>query len=260
VGLNKPPLVEVWMSFRFEPAAGAPPWTRERYQTFFKAVADSHPKVEHMTQYKVRVTTSEGGKARIGDPVEYVLAMRAFTQDGIRAVQLTPDELVVNYLRGDTEPYPGFPALLEEALAHCHRYAECYQPAGVMEAALHYVDVIELPVPESRVVRTEDYLTLNFRVPEEVFGYFAAFEVKAVVRPPGASELVEMVFATLPGGPDDTHRRFRMEWHTPAKAGVRMDEDALRANLKTAHDRLESCFRHAFTAEGWALFEPYEEP
>ncbi len=36
-----------------------------------------------------------------------------------------------------------------------------------------------------------------------------------------------------------------------------MDEE-VRANLEAAHDRLEKCFRHAFTAKGWALFEPDE--
>ena len=62
----------------------------------------------------------------------------------------------------------------------------------------------------------------------------------------------------MPGHADDTSARFRLEWHTPAQSGVRMTEAEVRANLQAAHDRLDKCFRHAFTPEGWALFGPEE--
>jgi uncharacterized protein (TIGR04255 family) len=260
VPLKKPPLVEVWMSFRFEPAADAPPWTRERYQLLLGSLADDYPRLEKLARHSLRVEVSgRRQKAHIKEVAEEVLAMRVLTEDGLRAVQLTPDSLVVNFLRSESEPYPGFPVLLDEALAHCSRYAECYRPNGILEAALHYVDLIELPITEGGVLRSERYITLNFQVPEEVFGRFAAFEMKAVVRPPEGAELVEVIFATEPAAAGDTHRRFRLEWHTGVKTGSRMTEKEIRTNLQAAHDRLWNCFRHAFTREGWALFEP-EEP
>lgn len=258
VPLKKPPLVEVWMSFRFEAAAGAPAWTRERYRPFFSAIVEKYPDVQEMVQHEVQVETSKRGrKPQAKTIAEQVLAMRAFTEDHLRAVQLTPDELVVNYLRSETDPYPGFQNLLSEALAHRRLYSEIYQPNGVLEAALHYVDVVTLPIPDSKILRSEEYLTLDFRVPEEVFGTFSAFEIKAIVRPKGAEQPVQMGFATLPAVADATHRPFRLEWHTPVRGSGRlMDVDELRTNLVAAHNLLDRCFRHAFTEKGWALFEP----
>ncbi len=247
------------MSFRFEPAAVAPPWNRERYKTFLDAVVETHPNVEEMLRRAVHVGASRrGGKPHLKGLVEEVLAVRAFTEDRLRAVQLTPDELVVNYLRAGTDPYPGFPALLDEALIRCRQYADLYQPNGVLEAALHYVDIVNLPIPESRIMRTEEYLTLDFQFPEAVFGAISAFEMKAIVRPPEGPEPVQLIFATMPTTAESSHRRFRLEWHTPVKGSRIMGEDELRANVLAANDRLERCFFNAFTRKGWALFEPEE--
>lgn len=259
MSLAKPPLVESWMSFRFEPAVGLPPWTRDRYRVFLDNLSETHPNVEEMARHGIQVVASKrGGRPQIKEIVEQILAVRARTEDGLRAVQMGPDELVVNYLRGEGQPYPGFPALLDEAMAYCRRYADCYHPLGVLEATLHYVDLVELPIPENRILRSEEYLTLDFRVPEEAFGHFAAFEVKAVVLPPGSKDTVQLEFASIPGRPDDPLRQFRLEWHTASKSSGRMTEDEVRASLQEAHDRLGVCFRHAFTAKGWALFEPGE--
>ncbi len=119
---------------------------------------------------------------RVREVVEQVLAVRAFTENGQRAVQLTPDGLVVNYLRGDDAPYPGFSILLDEALAHCRRYVECYCPVGLLE-----VSGCTTSIPwrsrfraRGKVLRTEGHLTLNFQVPEDILGNFLAFDVKAI--------------------------------------------------------------------------------
>lgn len=247
------------MSFRFEPATEAIPWTHDRYRLFLDAVAESYPRVEEMTRHSIRVGVSKRQrKPEIKEIAQHVIAVRAFTEDGLRAVQLTPDGLLVNYLHGESNPYPGFATLLDEALAHCRRYIECYQPNGVQEAALHYIDVIELPVPENGIIRTERYLNIDFKVPE-IFGHFSAFDLNVVARPPNGDSLVQLGFATESGKAGNSERRFRLEWHTPVKTGALMTEEELRSNLQVAHDRLWTCFRHTFTEEGWARFEP-EEP
>ncbi len=246
------------MSFRFEPAAGSPPWDRERYKIFFNKVSETYPNVEEMVRRAVQVVTSKhGGKPKIKDIVEEVLAMRAFAEDGLRAVQLTPDALVANFLRDSSTPYPGFTSLLDEAVKNCRQYFKCYRPVGVLEVALHYIDLVEIPIPEAGVFASEDYFTLDMRAPG-AFGAVASFSINATFRPPGEAEPVELVFATEPLGGDDTHRRFRLEWHTGVRSSARMTDEDVRANLQAAHDRLAKCFRQAFTDTGWALFEPEE--
>ena len=211
MALKKPPLVELWMSFRFEPPVGAPPWDRERYQLFLE-VTPEHPNVEEMARRGVRVSQTRPGRLpKIKEIVDQVIAIRAFTEDGLRAVQMTPDQLVFNYLRSDTEPYPGFSVLLDEAMEHCRRYAECYCPVGVLDAAIHYVDLVEIPTLQNPLLALEDYFTLNVQFPEAVFGPFTSLNVRAVVKPPNGDERVEVVFATEPVGADDTRRRFRLE-------------------------------------------------
>ena len=257
MSLKKPPLVEVWMSFRFEPGIEAPPWSRERYTLFLQALASRYPQTQEMTRRAIRVTATRPGRPpRIKEVVEEVLAVRALTDDGLRAVQLAPDELVVNYLHSSEVAYPGFPVLLAEAMDHCHRYGECYQSLGVKQAALHYVDLIDIPVPEDRVLRSEEYFNLNIQIPQQEFGGIEAFEVKLACRPTTGSDSVELVFATEVTQPDEPVRRFRMEWRTATQANGIMTEAEIRGALQSAHDRLEQCFQSVFTPTGWALFEP----
>jgi uncharacterized protein (TIGR04255 family) len=260
VPLGKPPLIEVWLSFRFEPAAGAPPWTRDRYKAFIDAVAAQFPNADEMTRRAVQVSSfNQGGSSKWkGRLVEEVMAIRTKTEDNFRTLQLTPDELTVNFIPGENNPYPGFHTFLDEAMRHCEQYSQCYQPVGLAEAAVHYVDMIEIPIPESRILRTEDYLKLNFDAPEDVFGRFSAFQIQAIVSHPGDDQPVEFVFKTEPRGPEAEVARFRLEWHTPARTGSRMNFEETRSNLVLAHDRLKKCFRSSFTDKGWALFDPQE--
>ena len=257
MSLKKPPLVEVWMSFRFEPAVGAPTWTRERYNTFLESVSEQYPDRQEMARRGIQVAASKRGKKpQVKGIVEQVLAMRAFTEDGLRTVQLTPDQLTVNYLRGEGSPYPGFAALLDEAMAHYRRYLECYKPLGTIATALHYVDLLEIPLPPDRIIVSEEYLTLNLQTANNSLGSFLSFDIKTLVKPSDGEGLVQLMFAVEPSREDDTYRRFRLEWHTGSPPGPRMAEDEVRANLQAAHDRLWKCFRQMFTAKGWALFEP----
>src|SRR5262249_28822034 len=133
VSLRKPPLVEIWMSFRFEPAVDAPPWTSERYKVFLDSVAEQYPNVEQMVRPAIRVAATRPGKQLQTKEIRgQVRAWGAIREDGRRVVQLAPDERVVNSLRGESEPYRGSPSRLEEALAHYRRYLDCYHPAGVV--------------------------------------------------------------------------------------------------------------------------------
>jgi uncharacterized protein (TIGR04255 family) len=257
VSLKKPPLVEVWISFRFEPGIDAPPWSRERYTSFLQALGSRYPQTQEMTRRAIRVTATRPSRPpRIKDVVEEVLAVRALTDDGLRAVQLAPDELVVNYLHSPSVAYPGFPSLLTEAMEHCARYRECYPSSGVKQVALHYVDLIDIPVPEDRVLRSEDFFNLNIQVPPQEFGGILAFELRLACRPTTGHDSVELLFATEATQPDESVRRFRMEWRTATQADRIMSEEEIRGGLQAAHDRLEHCFRSAFTPAGWALFEP----
>jgi uncharacterized protein (TIGR04255 family) len=255
MSLKKPPLVEVWMSFRFDPSPGAPAWNEGRYQVFLETVADTHVNVQHMVRKGIRINNKRGKRPRIESIAEEVMAVRAISENGLRIVQLTADELIVNYLRGDTEPYPGFPTLLDEAIAHCGRYDNCYHPLGIIEVSLHYVDAVEIPVQSQGNISSEDYFKLNFQVPEDVFGRFSAFDIKATVHPPSCDEAVQLSFATEPTEIENS-RRFRLEWHTGAKNKERMNSAEVRARMQSAHDRLYTCFKHAFTPKGWSLFEP----
>ena len=244
------------MSFGFEPAANAPAWTRERYEAFLNRMPD-YPNQEQMVRQGIKVEGSKRGRLpKVKEMIHQVVAVRAFTEDGLRAFHLAPDELVVNYLWGGEKPYPGFETLLDEAMVFCKRYVECYHPLGVVKTDLHYVDIVEIPVPESGVVATEKYLTLNVQAPQDVFGPFSVVELKTQFRPPGSQAPVELLFATEPVGEGDVRRRLRLEWHTTDQTGSRLTQDVARANLLAAHERLEKCFRHAFTPDGWALFEP----
>lgn len=246
------------MSFRFEPAESSPPWHRPRYVQFLDALADQFPNRQEMTRQAVQLAVTKPGRPpKVTQLVENVQAMRALSDDGLQAVQLMPDQLVVNFLRGD-KPYPGFDVLLERATDLQRRYQECYSPVGITEVALHYIDLVSIPVDESRVVYTEKYVTIDFHAPVAHFGNFSTFDLRAVVHPPPEKLPVQVVFSLEPGGPEDTHRRYRLEWHSQTRGDPVMSDADVRTHLRAAHDRLWKCFQSAFTPDGWALFQPEE--
>ncbi len=248
--LSKPPLVEVWLSFEYEPPTGGGAWTEDRYRVFLKRIEGTHPNPEELIQSGLR---RKGAKH--AQLVEAVVAVRSFSESGTRAIQLRPNQMVVNYVRTEAEPYPGFVALLDEALVRNRDYRECYNPAGVVAAALHYVDVIEIPVPESGTVQSEEYFTINLRLPD-TFVSVVDFHLATVLRVAETNDVVELVFSSEPFVKGEAVRKFRLEWHASVMGTNRMDEDELRSGLTIAHDRLYGCFRSVFTAKGWNLFEP----
>jgi len=253
--LNKPPLIEAWMSFRFDPGIAQPAWNRHRFKLLLDDLASTHPDIQEMKRQAVELTASKrNGVPKVRKIIEDILAMRALSEDGLRAVQMRSNELVVNYIRGGND-YPGFDALLEEAMEVSHRYQELYRPLGVVEVALHYIDVVFLPKNDEGNVDTEEYLTVDFRIPPN-FGNFSAFDIRTVVRPLPEKLPVHMYVASEAGLDDDPEQKIRIEWHTSKVSTSVMGEEEVRANLNAAHDRLAKCFQSIFTAKGWALLEP----
>lgn len=258
--LKTPPLVEVWLSFGFDPGPNAPVWDRRHYKKFLKTISSTHPKIEGVIRHGIRVEKKKKGKKnsqpQVIDIEESVLAMRALSEDDCRSVQLEPDRLTIAYIQGKETEYPGFSVLVSEAMTYFEEYLSCYRPNGAKEVTLHYDNIIEISRSDSEHFETKDFFSLNVEIPHAQFGHFVSFDLRAVVRPPNKDGVVEFVFATQPGQKDDTNFRFRLEWHTSVQSESIMDDQQVRDNLQIAHDRIETCFRSAFTERGWALFDP----
>lgn len=252
--LKKSPLIEIWMSFRFDPGESPGKWDGARFNKLWKTLKDEYPNRQELRQQSIRV----GTKKKSGDPVfkgflDEIIAQRVISENELRVVQLRPDELIVNYVKGATEPYPGFESLLDVAAARCQSYFECYQPAGIVQTALHYVDIVEIPI-ESGQIRTGDYFTFDVRAPDS--WTFGTFRLQTTLCPADSKEIIEVVFATEPGKTESGNARFRLEWHIASKSEDRMTIEQAKAALSNFHASLGKCFRQAFTEKGWALFEP----
>jgi uncharacterized protein (TIGR04255 family) len=253
VTLKKPPIVEMWVEFNFDPnPGGGVPAAFE----FLRGYAEQYPELEilHEDSLEFRQVSPK----KLPEVVRRQVAIqhiRARDAAGSRWLHLTPTQLVCNFLRLG-ESYPGFSALSEDAVAKLTRYVEVCKPTRLKYVAIHYVDVIEVPMPESGEIQLKDYFTLGLDLPADPFGHQQSYLLRTVVSPSdGTGPLeIQLQFELFVVG--DRVWRFRMDWHKSRPYDTEVDLRQIPTDLRKAHEAVMRCFRAAFTNRAWQLFDP----
>ncbi len=254
VTLQKPPIVEMWIEFTFEPWPKSSPGTAV---VFLQRHAGEYPELE-LTQ-EGWLEFREVPSRKLPEVVSKTVAIkhiRARTTDGSRWLQLTPTQLVCNFLKlGDS--YPGFAALSAEAVAKLASYVEACRPTKLLGAAIHYVDVIDVPVPEAGEILLRDYFTLGIDLPD-VFGLQGDYLLKTAASPRDGTGPLEIQLLHDIQAARKEALRFRMDWHKSCPYNKDVQPGAILALLQAAHASVMGCFRAAFTERAWQLFSPNE--
>jgi uncharacterized protein (TIGR04255 family) len=253
VNLKKPPIVEMWVEFSFEPN---PNRSVEPARRFLAEFAGQYPKAEVAQQdtLQFRHVSPTQLPEVVGREVA-ISHVRISDEPGTRWIHLTPNHLVCNFLRlGDS--YPGFKALSEDAVSKLKRFVEVCQPVRIRHAAVHYVDVIDIPLPPAREILLSDYFTLGLDLPSNPFGNQLSYLLRTAVKPGDGTGVLEIQLQNELRGGDAPNLRFRMDWHKLCTYDKEVDPDRIPADLAAAHASVMRCFRAAFTERTWALFEP----
>lgn len=258
--LQSPPVIEVGIEFHFEPRPDKPPWDLPVAQQFIEQLKPTFadPEVFQAEQIRIEKRSTVGMPEVISGQVS-LDRIRTRNKDGTRWVQVGNDLLVCNLVRQGKE-YPGFSPLRTDALAVLDRYVQEFQPVCVRDAAVTYLDLIELPFPsEGKVVRLEDYYRLNVQFPEEQFGPVALFSLQLLFPPAEKKDQLTLIFQSLPAIPGTNVLRSQMFWQCRCADIRSLDQSNISDRLEAAHIQLRSCFQASFTEKGWALFRPLEE-
>lgn len=251
--LKKPPIVEMWVEFNFDPN---PAIEVESAVSFLQEYAQQYPKweVSQEDRLEFRHISPKKLPELVGRKIA-IKHLRAHDEQGSRWLHVTPRQLVCNFIRLG-ENYPGFSVVAADAVVKLGRYVELCRPLKLRFAAIHYVDVIDVPVSASGKVHLGEYFALGLNLPSEPFGDQVSYLIQTTVVPPDGSGSLEIQLQL-----DSVVRvrealRFRMDWHKVCQYDAEVDLERISEGLRLAHESVMRCFPAAFTERTWALFEP----
>lgn len=183
--------------------------------------------------------------------------VRVRNEDGTHWLQLADDRIVYNRTRGEGV-YLGFSSLRDEALGKLSEYVDFFRPSRLRSAELHYVDLIEIPIPPEGNLDLEEYFNLCVKIPND-FGPTWHFSTRLFLRPPIDGDILEVRFQSEPPAPGASAYRFRIDWHMVCSGITVFDRGVVEKRLDQAHDCLTAYFKASVTERTWVLFQPSEE-
>lgn len=257
--LNKPPIVESWVSFDFEPKPDKVEWDGKLANELAESLRGRFPKKEYVWQSEIRVVQADKGQLPVPQSLEHRLnIVRMRNEQDTRIFQIADDRIVVNQVKGQ-DAWPGFEALLNDALELVDRYSAVFQPAGIRLATLHDVDIVEIPAPKGVEVEMDEFLTIVKELPQLPFGLIQGFFSAYVTVSPLDGEPLQISTQLIPSPPDGHVLRLRLDWEKRCGKVDFNTAESIRAGLLDSHRFVVECFRSAFTADkGLKLFDPVE--
>jgi uncharacterized protein (TIGR04255 family) len=244
---KNPPLVEVFTEFFFQTENGVE-WDSFVTPDFYKKIAKKFPTRQRLNAVGIEVRVP-GGRASpefqpVGPPTP---RYRFISADEKTLVQLGENLLVVNQL----PPYYGwgkYEPIVEESF---DLYAKLWKPSAVPRAAVHYIDKVDLPVPEAGL---EQYFTLVPMLPE--FPDKPATNLALSYEVPGAApgDILVVTMRQRPSA-DPQGMSFLFQSDYVATGGLPRETAAIKEWLGNAHDFLRDVFLSTFTDKCRALFD-----
>jgi uncharacterized protein (TIGR04255 family) len=258
---KKPPVVETWISFEFDPNEDKREWDMGLLRQYVETYKSSLPKLEalHERQFQMQETSPTELPKVINQQVRLQL-VRLSDEARSRILQIGDDRLSFHVAKTDAG-YLGYETIRNEAAQKLEDYVQVFQPSRVQNAALHYLDIIDVPVPASGRIDMKDFFIGSADLPEEPFGGVTALSFHFQANCPVDPGPLYMEVASLPLPATDAAKifRFRMEWHKQCLRVNTLDMAQVLNRLDVAHKYLVDCFRRSLTERTLDLFEPIRE-
>ena len=254
-----PPVAELWVSFSFAPNEAKTGWDLGQVGKFLQRYMDEFPRLERAleTELHVEETSASDLPRVIGRDVR-VKYVRASNADRSRILQLADDELAFHLLkRGDN--YPRFSAVREAITPKLNDYLRDFQPASIRKAVIHYLDIIDIPIPVEGKIEIRDYFPFVTDLPELPFGQVQFTAQQFVAECPVDEGPLHLQIRTLQSPPEKRVFRFRVDWQKHSTNVNSLDLANIWNRLDRSHHYLRDCFEHFLTKSTLDLFGPFSE-
>lgn len=255
-----PPVVETWISFDFHPneakrgsnLAKNLPTVQEHVRQY----AAELPKLEaiHEKQIQVQETSPTDLPKVVAQDVR-LQSVRLTNEARSRVLGLGDDQLSYHVLKTDAG-YPGYTTVRTEAQQKLEDYVRVFQPSGVKNATLHYLDIIDIPFPVGKTINLADYFVTATDLPEQPFGLTSAFSFQFQLLCPVDPGPLLLQLQRIPAASEERVLRFRMEWHKLSTDVNTLEFAEIWRRLDVAHRYLTECFQASLRPRTIELFGP----
>jgi uncharacterized protein (TIGR04255 family) len=257
--LDKPPVVETWIGYRFERRPDSLEVFPDSARTFLSAHTSEYPEAEYQVEQQV---TIQGGSPKelpktIGQKIE-ISRIKSFNVDKTRCIQFSKEHMVYSAVK-TAALYPGYETVRDESLALLSEYVQQTDPVHIRSAALFYKDIVEISSPGLRIDNLTAYFQIAPDFSSETFGDTAFFRYQHVFQCPVDEGPLIQTLQPLPTDLDSAIMKFEMTWLKVCEKLNTLDEGEIRRRLDIVHEYLRRCFRASVTDATWQLFEPQDD-
>ena len=257
--LKKPPVVEVWIGFDFDPNEKKRFWDLELVQRYVQRYASEMPKAERVDETQIQVqATTPTELPKVISQQQRLKELRIFDEQKLRVLKIGDDRISFHHLKSG-DGYPGYAHVRDATLAKLKDYLGVFQPTRIRNAVIHYVDIVDIPRPPSGKIDVADYFVPSADVPETPFGPVADLSVRLVIACPVDDGPLFLQLRTLATPQESAVHRFRMDWQKVSTGVNTLDLAVVCTRLDVAHEYMTQCFQASLTKRTLALFEPIGE-
>ncbi len=252
--LGKPPIIEAWIRATFHPTDAPDAWEWTGTFEFLESFAPELDTIESLPEPPRVERVKKKGKRH--QELQFTLEPRYFrvrNADRSKIVQVGKTDLLVSRMRTDAAAYPGFTEVLRSFEEILKRFTQSIGARAINTIELHYVDLIQIPLPADGRITLSDYFQGMGEPKSSPFGETWQLSWSANLIPPDSSDTAQIAFQTMPA--EDQSVRFRVDWHRTTRM-TPSSEHSVRSQLTAAHKYLKSCFHSFCLPRTWELFEP----
>ena len=256
---RKPPVVEVSITVDFDPNSNKQKFDLNLANEFLQAHRAEFPHQQFLQSRQVQLSEAFGTDLpKVTNQEVQIKAFRLWNEDRSHMLHLGDDTLSYHILRSD-HSQPSYSVVRDALQPKLNFYEQLFHPRQIRQMALHYLDIIDIPIPQSGRVEFSDYFAFNIDPPENPFGLITALNCQFQTDCPEDLGPLIIEFAILPPAVEDSQIRFRVDWHKVCEKVNSLNSDQVWNRLEGVHDYLRRCFQTALTPRTLALFEPIEQ-
>jgi len=242
---RKPPIIEALCEISFADSA----WDDTVPGIFYEQVKDSFPQKQQreiqQAEISLGITEATAGVRRLPPRMLFV------SNEKHRMIQVAKDLLVVNQLH----PYPHFEEWEPEVYTALSVYRKLASPKKIVHLGLRYVNRVVILKPQ---VKMEDYFTIYPNLPKVLGNLRGSFLVQVEIPQSNTTgHTMVMTFGTAPL-PDTNAvgQAFMLDFYCIRKFDESLDEEAIKREVKLAHNSIITAFEESITDKLRKQFEP----
>jgi uncharacterized protein (TIGR04255 family) len=239
---RRPPIVEALCELYFEGSE----WDDTVPGQFYDQIKNDFPIKRQREIQEAQVMLSTAGEASAG--VKRLPPWMQFVASNKnRLIQIGQDVLVVNQLK----PYPQFEEWEPLIYSSLEKYRKLANPKGIARLGLRYINRVIIPHEK---ILMEEYFTVYPKLPETMGDTHGRFMIRVDLPSQQGGHGVLITFGSAP--PEKSGESAHLlDLYDIFKPEESLSFDAVKAQVKLAHENIEAAFEGSITDKLRALFE-----